>query len=196
MCLKYEVVQSDNTTIAILPNIHHTHHMDCLPVRTWMLCYALQCPYTTNITYLALMGELWGVNCEDFGENWQHYNSTALYVIGVISESAIRWIELTIPWSPIHVASHTFIFSPFACWKLFYLNFVILSVNRFPWCLHVRYWNFLYFIENWSCYNKTLCLFLKVHMLGKCAILWWMFLPDVCLCMYMDTEIILIRYLL
>ena len=26
-----------------------------------------------------LIGELWGVNCEIFGENWPHYNGTALY---------------------------------------------------------------------------------------------------------------------
>ena len=29
--------------------------------------------------YLALKGELWGVFCEDFQENWPRYNSTALY---------------------------------------------------------------------------------------------------------------------
>ena len=30
--------------------------------------------------YLALTGELWGVFCEDFGENWPCYNGTALYL--------------------------------------------------------------------------------------------------------------------
>ena len=30
--------------------------------------------------YLALTGELWGVFCEYFGENWPWYNSTALYI--------------------------------------------------------------------------------------------------------------------
>ena len=29
--------------------------------------------------YLALTGELWGVYCEDLGENWPRYNGTALY---------------------------------------------------------------------------------------------------------------------
>ena len=29
--------------------------------------------------YLALMGELWGVFCEDFGEYWPQYNGTTLY---------------------------------------------------------------------------------------------------------------------
>ena len=29
--------------------------------------------------YLGLTGELWGVFCEDFGENWLRYNGTALY---------------------------------------------------------------------------------------------------------------------
>ena len=34
---------------------------------------------TTGTPYLTLMGELWGVYCEDFGENWPHCNATALY---------------------------------------------------------------------------------------------------------------------
>ena len=34
---------------------------------------------TTDTPHLALTGELWGVYCEYFGENWLHYNSTALY---------------------------------------------------------------------------------------------------------------------
>ena len=33
---------------------------------------------TKETTYLALMGELWGVFCEDFGENRLRYNGTAL----------------------------------------------------------------------------------------------------------------------
>ena len=35
---------------------------------------------TTDTPYLALTGELWGVCCEDLGENWPRYNGTALYV--------------------------------------------------------------------------------------------------------------------
>ena len=35
---------------------------------------------TKDTPYLALTGELWGVFCEDFVENWLCYNSTALYV--------------------------------------------------------------------------------------------------------------------
>ena len=35
---------------------------------------------TKNTPYLAPMGELWGVSCEDFGENWLHYNGTTLYI--------------------------------------------------------------------------------------------------------------------
>ena len=31
--------------------------------------------------YLTLTDELWSVNCGDFGENWLHYNGTALYRI-------------------------------------------------------------------------------------------------------------------
>ena len=34
---------------------------------------------TTVTPYLALTGELCGVYCEDFGENWPRYNGTALY---------------------------------------------------------------------------------------------------------------------
>ena len=30
--------------------------------------------------YIALTGELWGVFCEEFGENWPRYNGIALYV--------------------------------------------------------------------------------------------------------------------
>ena len=35
--------------------------------------------FTTDIPYVALTGELCGVCCEDLGENWPHYNDTALY---------------------------------------------------------------------------------------------------------------------
>ena len=34
---------------------------------------------TADIPYLALTSELWGVYCEDLGENWPGYNGTALY---------------------------------------------------------------------------------------------------------------------
>ena len=35
---------------------------------------------TTDTPYLTFMGELGGVNCEDLGENWLHYNSGVLYL--------------------------------------------------------------------------------------------------------------------
>ena len=35
---------------------------------------------TTVTPYLTLTGELLGVFCDDFGENWVRYNSTALYL--------------------------------------------------------------------------------------------------------------------
>ena len=35
---------------------------------------------TIDTTYLTLTGELWGVYCEDWGENWPRYNDTALYL--------------------------------------------------------------------------------------------------------------------
>ena len=35
---------------------------------------------TNDTPYLALMGELCGVYCEDLRENWPHYNGIALYI--------------------------------------------------------------------------------------------------------------------
>ena len=40
--------------------------------------YKLEFEHTKDTPYLALAGELWGVFCEDFGENGPHYNGTAL----------------------------------------------------------------------------------------------------------------------
>ena len=34
---------------------------------------------TTDTPYLALMGEIWDVYCEAFGDNWPCYNDTKLY---------------------------------------------------------------------------------------------------------------------
>ena len=34
---------------------------------------------TIDTPYLNLMDEIWGVCCEDFGENWPCYNGTTLY---------------------------------------------------------------------------------------------------------------------
>ena len=36
--------------------------------------------FTKDTPYLALTGELWGVFCEDFEENWSRYNGTILYL--------------------------------------------------------------------------------------------------------------------
>ena len=33
---------------------------------------------TKDTPYLALTGKVWVVYCDDFGENWPRYNSTAL----------------------------------------------------------------------------------------------------------------------
>ena len=35
--------------------------------------------FTTDIPYLDLTGELWGVYCENLRENWPRYNGTSLY---------------------------------------------------------------------------------------------------------------------
>ena len=35
---------------------------------------------TKDTPYVALMGELWGVYCEDFGENGPQYNGITLYI--------------------------------------------------------------------------------------------------------------------
>ena len=50
---------------------------------------------TTDTTYFALTVELWGVYCEDFGENWPCYNSTALYHHYVCSHNA--WLYRIMP---------------------------------------------------------------------------------------------------
>ena len=42
--------------------------------RTWIRVWNRK-----STPYLALTGELWGVFCENFGENWSRYNVTALY---------------------------------------------------------------------------------------------------------------------
>ena len=38
---------------------------------------------TKDTPYLVLMGELWGVFCDDFRENLLHYNATALYLLSI-----------------------------------------------------------------------------------------------------------------
>ena len=37
--------------------------------------------YTEGTPYVALMGELWGVFCGDFGESWPRYNRIVLYLV-------------------------------------------------------------------------------------------------------------------
>ena len=34
---------------------------------------------TKDTPYLTFMGNLWGVCCDDFGEDWSLYNGTTLY---------------------------------------------------------------------------------------------------------------------
>ena len=54
---------------------------------------------TTNTPYLShIMGEVWGVFCDDFGQNWPRYNGTALYdipgtgVACIPEENEIMWM--------------------------------------------------------------------------------------------------------
>ena len=35
--------------------------------------------FTKYTPYLAFKGKLWGVFCDDLGENWLRYNGTVLY---------------------------------------------------------------------------------------------------------------------
>ena len=69
--------------------------------------------FTTDTSYLALTGELWGVCCEDLVENWLHYNGTALYMELGIREWHIlesRSINICRPWrtgsSLVHATTH------------------------------------------------------------------------------------------
>ena len=41
---------------------------------------------TRDTPYLTLISKLWGIYCEDLGENWLHYNGTTLY-----HESWLLW---------------------------------------------------------------------------------------------------------
>ena len=47
---------------------------------------------TTGTPYLTLMGELWGVYCEDLEENWLYYTGTTLYIVGAWHWSGVGWL--------------------------------------------------------------------------------------------------------
>ena len=42
--------------------------------------------FATDSPLLTLTGELWGVYCESFGENWLHFNGTTLYLIKFVMQ--------------------------------------------------------------------------------------------------------------
>ena len=46
----------------------------------WSMRNINEFKYTKGTPYLALTGELWGVFCEESGENWGCYNRTVLYM--------------------------------------------------------------------------------------------------------------------
>ena len=51
--------------------------------------------FTTDTLYLPLMGELWGVCCEEFWKNWLCYNSTALYITNWVLTTREARAEVT-----------------------------------------------------------------------------------------------------
>ena len=62
----------------------HVHIVECrYNAVQFTRCYYWYCNdknITTDTPHLTLMGEMWGVNCEDSGENWPRQHGTALYV--------------------------------------------------------------------------------------------------------------------
>ena len=48
---------------------------------------------TIETPYLTLTGELWGVYCDDFGENWPRYHGTTLYVV-LLFDTDIFYIQM------------------------------------------------------------------------------------------------------
>ena len=50
---------------------------------------------TAGTPYLALQGDLWGVYCEDLGENWPRYNRIALYVTNLGHPWYFNWHCIT-----------------------------------------------------------------------------------------------------
>ena len=74
---------------------------------------------TTDTPYLALMGELWGVYCEDLGENWLCYNGTTLY--------GLSWQKTG--WNQLSMLVHSF-----PAWTL---HPGIPSSLRIPTCKYI-----------------------------------------------------------
>ena len=56
----------------------------------WSNCYTVKCRYNI-IKLIHITGDLWGVYCEDYGENWQRYNGTALYTICQYWSPEMSW---------------------------------------------------------------------------------------------------------
>ena len=53
---------------------------------------------SSDTPYLTLTGELWSVYCEDFGENWLHFNGMALYVFSLYMYTF--WVSGVVSISP------------------------------------------------------------------------------------------------
>ena len=48
--------------------------------------------FTKDTPYLAPMGEIWDVYCENFGERWRSYNGITLYVYhGITTECVVYY---------------------------------------------------------------------------------------------------------
>ena len=56
---------------------------------------AHQLGWDIGCLYLTLTGKLWGVCCEDLGENWPHYNGTALYLVNASQQHYLRTRAIT-----------------------------------------------------------------------------------------------------
>ena len=111
-----------------------------------------------------LMGKLWGVNFEDFHENWLRYNSTALYMVRVcFCKFSIRGYSTLLAKLRILLGNFLYTF-----WALSFCIHILSLTNKKPMQGMFMYtqcsWNMLYpiFCLLWYgyiyCDNDTLSL--------------------------------------
>ena len=68
-------------------------HMIVQSVITWYRMHHSVSELSKDSSYSTLMGELWGVSCEHFGESWPCYNEFGLYRL---SAKIIQWFHMMI----------------------------------------------------------------------------------------------------